>query len=84
MMFGREGQPEQNLAAAPSEYDDQQKSPQAKAVQKQPADDSLEMPEDNPISAMMALKHPERQREIENMQTEEMAQSHYSNYVTTY
>ena len=84
MMFGRDAQPEQNLASAPSESDDQQKAPRAKAAQKQPAEDTFEMPEDNPISAMMALKHPERQREIENMQTEEMAQSHYSNYVTTY
>ena len=36
------------------------------------------MPEDNPISEMMALKHPEMVQEVNNAAIEEMAQSHNS------
>lgn len=52
---------------------------QKKAVSKAPADDDM-IPEDNPISAMMALKHPEAQKAIEDVSLEEMARSHYSSY----
>ena len=82
MAFGREGQQDQSLASSQSDSDDQSSSEQRAAAKR--VEEPMEVPEDNPISAMMALKHPERQREIENMQTEEMAQSHYSNYITTY
>lgn len=51
-------------------------SQQKKAPAKLAEDDML--PEDNPISAMMALKHPEIQKEIEDASIQEMAQSHYS------
>ena len=37
------------------------------------------MPEDNPISAMMALKHPETVKAVEDATINEMAESHNSN-----
>ena len=78
-------QNDQILANANAGFGDSdiEQSDMSKAAKK-PVVESFDMPDDNPISAMMALKHPERQREIENMQTNEMAQSHYGNYVTTY
>lgn len=36
------------------------------------------MPIDNPISQMMALKHPEKVKAIEDATIEDMAQSHNS------
>lgn len=71
LMFGRD-----DPTSVPDESAGQQLS-QKKAPPKAPADDDM-IPEDNPISAMMALKHPEAQKEIMDASTEEMAQSHYS------
>ena len=45
---------------------------------KKPAADDSEMPEDNPISAMMALKHPEKVKEVEEASIVEMSQRHNS------
>ena len=60
---------------------DQQPAPSSlsSASGKGPNPEDLALPEDNPISAMLALKHPEQQKAIMDASIEEMAQSHYSN-----
>lgn len=42
---------------------------------KKPVADESEMPDDNPISAMMALKHPEMAKEVEEASIVEMSKS---------
>jgi len=87
MAFGHETHlddpPNQNYAVT-TEYndsdDDQQDQSSKLIVNREPID----IPEDNPISALMALKHPEQQTKIANAVNDEMAVSFYSNYRTTY
>lgn len=46
-------------------------------MKKEPVDEN-ELPEDNPISAMMALKHPETVKAVEDATINEMAQGYKS------
>jgi hypothetical protein len=65
-MSAPEGSPAPDVSVA------QDDTPKPK-VKRAPVPVEEEMPEDNPISAMMALKHPETVKAVEDASINEMA-----------
>lgn len=65
VMFGQGSSSSDQSSPADTGSDEQEEQP---AVKKNPMQqmESYEVPEDNPISAMIALKHPEQQKAIED------------------